>query len=234
MSNENGHGFVNDKYSLLKGKEEDPELVFFNYHEFLAPTQDSSSSHPALVINHFPNYFADKSSSTFRDTRVVRIPRCYDNNPYSDLTPQFSTIYPGQEAGAIKLEEHGEVTTGLYDGGVFGTTSDIIGFKEIISEGELFDIIDTINRMLYDAFYPFRVATLIENIMEVLTGGLFISIMNLLRIRTFTKRKVLELEQYVENVNVKLQPKDVTIVSPRKMGYLSICIVYVPKVDTNA
>lgn len=226
MGDEHGHGFVDDKYNLLK-LEEAPELVFFNYHEFLAPNQNSSL--PALVINHFPNYFADRSSTKFYKTRIVRIPRCYDTVAYSDLIPQFSTVYPGKEKGAIKLDEGGNITTGLHDRAVFGTTSEIVGFENILPEEELLDIITRINQILYDAFYPFNIATLIENIMEALTGGTFIQILNLLNICTYTKRKLLELEQFVENINIKLQTKEVTIVSPRKMGYLSICIAYVPK-----
>ena len=225
MAEEHGQGFVDDKYNLLK-EEKDPKLVFFNYHEFLAPNQDSSQ--PALVINHFPNFYAETSSSTFHKTRIVRIPRCYDTVAYSDLVPQFSTVYPGHEEGAIKLDEGGNVTNGFYDGAKFGTTSEIVGFENVLQE-DLLGTIKQINELLYDAFYPFHVVTLIENVLDVLTGGLFIQILNVLSLYTHTKRKVLELEQFVENVNDKWQPKDVQIISPRKMGYLSLCIAYVPK-----
>lgn len=142
------------------------------------------------MINHFPNYFADRSSTKFYKTRIVRIPRCYDTVAYSDLIPQFSTVYPGKEKGAIKLDEGGNITTGLHDRAVFGTTSEIVGFENILPEEELLDIITRINQILYDAFYPFNIATLMENIMEALTGGTFIQILNLLNICTYTKRKI--------------------------------------------
>ncbi|KAI5967990.1 PUS4 [Candida margitis] len=220
MKEEHRAGFVDDKYNL-SNEAEDPDLVFFNYHEFLAPIQQRSQ--PSLVINHFPNYYADRSTSTFYKTRIVKIPRLYDTTPYSDLIPRFSTVYPGREQGAIKVDGESSVATGLYDGNVFGTTSEIVGFEDILSEEELLGIVNTINRILYSAFYPFQVATLIENILEVLTGGLFIQILNLFNVCTHTKRKVLELEQFVENINDKLQTKDVAIISPRKTGYLSLC-----------
>ncbi|KAI5957822.1 ERF4 [Candida theae] len=222
---DHGPGFVDTKYNLQK-EEKEPQLEFFNYHEFLIPNQDSSQA--ALVINHFPNFFADKSSSTFHKTRIARIPRCYDTVTFSDLIPQFSTIYPGQEEGAIKTNGAGNVATGFYDGGKFGTTSEVVGLESVLPKEDLLSIITQVNSILYDAFYPFCVIILIENVLDIVTGGLFIQLLNFFSAHTHTKRKVLELERFVEDVNSKWRSRDLEIISPRKTGYLSICIVYVP------
>lgn len=214
-----GTNHVDEKYQLLS-VEPVQDLVFFNYHEFLALQPRA----PSLVINHFPNYHVSEQSETFHTTRIVRIPRCY-TRPYSDIVPQFSTTYPGNEAGAIKNEEGEDHTLGTFEGHTFGVTSQVATLSNIISEEELRVILDKINLYLVQAYNPYSWQTAIESMIDVFCGGIFIQILNLLGIHTHTKRIVNKLEQYTLQLNKQFESKgrDLKIISPRRTGYLSVC-----------
>ncbi|CAK9439785.1 uncharacterized protein LODBEIA_P38850 [Lodderomyces beijingensis] len=214
---------VNDKYNIGNAQETPPDLVFFNYHEYLV-SQSGGSESPVVVVNHFPNHYKDQSSVSFKHTRVVRIPRCYDIQ-CSDLIPQFSIFYPGQEPGAIKSEESNSVTA-TFDQHEFGVTSEILQLRQRISEQDLLKLVTTINFKLQLAFNPFSVWTLCENICNVLTGGLFLSLTNFCHLYTYSRRQVTKLEAFIRHQNEQFQKDgvDLVITSPRKTAYLSLDI----------
>lgn len=207
-----------------------PELIFFNYHEFLeVPTTSSGCalSTAKLVINHFPNIYADSLSLSYKNTRILRIPRCYYSRKYSDLIPQFSEYFPGQEPGAIH-DPHPQINElGLYDDNYFGRSSRIPILNGLLNENELKDIVITVNELLYQAFNPFSTITLFENILEIFTGGLFSQVSNLIGIKSFTKRRLDKLETFINDTNKSFETReiDLKIISPRYSGYLSVCII---------
>lgn len=211
-------------------EEQEPnKLIYFNYNEYVASGtkgmedgQIEEHNEISLVVNHFPNVYEDISSASYRQTRIVRIPRIYDTLDFPDLIPQFSKFYPGSESGAITLNEF---SIGEFDEEIFNETSSVQQLETIISKEELETIVEHVNTMLAIAFNPYNQWTLMENILEFLTGGLLLQILNLFGIYSFTRRKVQQLEEYIEDVNGKNQEKniDYRIISPRVSGYLSVC-----------
>ncbi|KAI5956514.1 ERF4 [Candida jiufengensis] len=228
MSNDQSYNDITNKYNTAttnNDKANTPPLVFFNYHEYLSSQQHLPNNQISLVINHFPNFYSDQNSSTYTNTRIIRIPRCYNSISYSDLIPQFSLSYPGEEEGAIKREEPRiEEVIGVFDNNEFGVTSEVVGLD--IDKVQLHDIISSINEQLYVAFNPFSSWNLVENLLNILTGCMFIEVLNLFGLYTHTKRTVRTLENYVQKVNENFQKQgiDLVIISPRKTGYLSVCI----------
>ncbi|KAG8202634.1 ERF4 [Candida africana] len=192
------------------------ELVFFNYHEYLVPGSDDTS----LVINHFPNIHTDLSSSTFKETRIIRIPRVYHTVQFPDLIPQFSCYYPGSEPGAITLTQ---LMSGSFDDNSFNESSSIPSLESIILRSEFENIVSLVNESLAVAFNPMSKRMLLENLLDLLSGGLFLSLLNFLGIYSFTKRKVMELESQIDSINQINEKKgvDFKIISPRVTGYLS-------------
>ncbi|RCK65045.1 Ras modification protein ERF4 [Candida viswanathii] len=209
--------------------QEQHKLIYFNYNEYVASGTQGSREQPqepseiSIVVNHFPNIYEDMKSSAYQQTRIVRIPRIYDTLDFPDLVPQFSKFYPGTESGAITLSEY---NFGEFDGEIFNESSSIEGLENVVSKDELESIVDHVNTLLALAFNPYNKWALLENILELLTGGLFLQIMNLLGVYSYTRRKVQELEHYVDEVNQKNQEKNVDfkIISPRVSGYLSLDI----------
>lgn len=67
---------------------------------------------------------------------------------------------------------------------------------------------------------------LLENLLDLLSGGLFVGLLNLLGIYSFTKRKLIDLENQINSINQINEKKgvDFKIISPRVTGYLSVCI----------
>ncbi|CAI5759982.1 unnamed protein product [Candida verbasci] len=197
------------------------ELIFFNYHEYLIslPNKDYS-----LIINHFPNIYVNQYSTKYIQTRIIRIPRIYDTIKLSDLIPQFSTYYPGMEPGAITTDLGKSVELELYQNQYYSKVSKLTCLN--LSQFELFEIITKINQYLYIAFNPFNFIIFIESILEVLTGGFFIQVLNLLAIYSFTKRELLKLEIYISNLNEKFEKQNrrIKFISPRESNYLSVCL----------
>lgn len=195
------------------------ELVFFNYHEYLVPGSDDTS----LVINHFPNTHTVLSSSSFNETRIIRIPRVYHTVQFPDLIPQFSSYYPGTEPGAITLTQS---TSGSFEGNNFNESSSIPSLEGIILKNEFENIVNLVNESLVVAFNPMSKRILLENLLDLLSGGLFVGLLNLLGIYSFTKRKLIDLENQINSINQINEKKgvDFKIISPRVTGYLSVCI----------
>lgn len=208
----------NAKYGITKPD----ELFFFNYHEFLAKT-DGSDDLPALVINHFPNSFVSKYSQEYTQTRIVRIPRIYDTVSFSYLVPQFSSYTPGNEPAAIT----GSLETGEYDGFTFATTSATPLVPQWLNPDELAEIVNCINTFCHDAFSPFSPWTCLDNLAELLTGTLYSRVFNSLLMDTFVKRKLADLDRYVDSVNdtiLRHKHPQLRIISPRMSGFLSLDI----------
>ncbi|RLV95190.1 Ras modification protein ERF4 [Spathaspora sp. JA1] len=210
----------NNNKSLSPDSTAEPtELSFFNYHEFLIPQTKHS-----LVINHFPNNYTTNDSTTFLKTRIIRIPRCYETNELSDLIPQFSMFYPGEEPGAINQEEKQSRIQGTYDNNLFGITSTV---SLPISHEKLQSTVKQVNEFCYRAFNPYGIPILLENMADLITGGLFSQVSNSIGVKSYTKRVLEELEQFIANVNCKFKSEgiEVVIISPRRSGYLSVCVI---------
>ena len=205
--------------STVNPDQSSQELVFFNYHEYLVPGSDDTS----LVINHFPNIHTDLSSSTFKETRIIRIPRVYHTVQFPDLIPQFSCYYPGSEPGAITLTQ---LMSGSFDDNSFNESSSIPSLESIILRSEFENIVSLVNESLAVAFNPMSKRMLLENLLDLLSGGLFLSLLNFLGIYSFTKRKLMELESQIDSINQINEKKgvDFKIISPRVTGYLSVCM----------
>ncbi|KAI3404897.2 PUS4 [Candida oxycetoniae] len=193
---------VDEKYQLST------PLVFFNHHEYLV-----SKGTPSLVVNHFPNIYADAPLHT----RVIRIPRWYCNE-YSDLIPQFSTVYPGDEEGAI----NGGDAVGNYDLNKFGVTSKVLGLDSVISKDELYKVVLEINNILSEAFTPYSLCTAVENILDILTGGMSTLVWNHIG-GTHTNRTLRKLDTLIDEQNKHFKEAgiDLVVVSPQTTGYLS-------------
>lgn len=205
--------------STVNPDQSSQELVFFNYHEYLVPGSDDTS----LVINHFPNIHTDLSSSTFKETRIIRIPRVYHTVQFPDLIPQFSCYYPGSEPGAITLTQ---LMSGSFDDNSFNESSSIPSLENIILRSEFENIVSLVNESLAVAFNPMSKRMLLKNLLDLLSGGLFLSLLNFLGIYSFTKRKLMELESQIDSINQINEKKgvDFKIISPRVTGYLSVCM----------
>ncbi|CAH2351150.1 ras modification protein Erf4p [[Candida] railenensis] len=210
--------------------ENEVPVLFFNYHEFVAT--DPNTVGPQLVINHFPNNHSGLDSSTYRDTRIVRIPRIYSTIDMSDIIPQFSIFPLGEEPNAIiENSASGTLKTykieGEYDVNFFGQTSLTPLVPDLITSDELILIVTRINRELYEAFDPYSVWNALDNILELITGTFYSKIVNTFIFETHCKRKLAQLELYIEELNKKysnIEGKGFKIISLRRSAYLSLDI----------
>lgn len=210
--------------------ENEVPILFFNYHEFVAT--DPGSVGPQLVINHFPNNHSGLDSLTYRDTRIVRVPRIYSTVDMSDIIPQFSIFPLGEEPNAIiDNSASGTLKTfkiaGEYDENFFGQTSLTPLVPDLIASDELVSIVTRINRDLFEAFDPYSVWNVLDNILELITGTFYSKIVNTFIFDTHCKRKLAQLELYIEELNKKYSLKDgkgFKIISLRRSAYLSLDI----------
>lgn len=222
----------NSKYGKYPETEAASEpLQFFNYHEYLvneyADSQSNVASHhkQALVVTHFPNNYVPFDSSTYRLTRIVRIPRAYETTELSYLVPQFSTYLPGNEPASLKEAEDKFIAAGEYDNNIFGTTSYPPLIPQHLSEEEYKMIVKEVNQYLYEAFSPFKWRVFAENFLDVVTGTLYTKFFNRFIAENRSQAKLHELETFVsEEINGKLfKDKEIRLISPRRSGYLSVC-----------
>lgn len=201
--------------------------VFFNYHEFgekyyadiKAPYElrEHDDNH-GLCMTHFPNVYVAKGSSEFENTRIVRVPRRFDDTL---SYPCFSTVLPGMEPGAIA----GYPT--FRPLGIFDEDSQLFGYSsasplaQLLTIQEFQEIVVTVNNYLQDAFYVYSWFNLIDLLLEILSFGLWYIIS-----KCVWSHPLLKLEDYVQQVNQHqgLKEKGVKIISPRKSGYLSVCV----------
>ncbi|CAG88072.2 DEHA2E12122p [Debaryomyces hansenii CBS767] len=211
-------------------------LLFFNYHEFLTenynvhPSCRHNSKARSIVVNHFPNNHVPIDSSMYSDTRIVRIPRIFNTIQLSDIIPQFSNYTPGTEPAAINDQQGFTFKpVGIYDNNSFGETSVTPLVPGYMTEEEFHTIIDNINKYLHEAFSPYNVWNLFDSILDLLSANFYNKIVNNFLVDTYSKRKLLELEMYIENdINLGMfaSRPGLKILSPRKSGYLSVCIDY--------
>lgn len=218
-------------------------LSFFNYHEYLIDSYDSfndnigtqehsgskSSSLPSnqavsIVINHFPNPYTTKDSALYHTTRIVRIPRTFDTHDKLYLVPQFSMYTPGKEPAAIENNDYGSEAVGIYDGSVFGVTSATALVPVYLSAEELRDVVGTINKLSLEATVPSFASTL-ENVLDFFSGTLYSRIFGGRSQGTYTKRKIAQLEEYVDRINRDFLQKRhglLCVISPVKSAFLSL------------
>lgn len=203
-------------------------LLFFNYHEFLVhdytpvdqQTDEINTQKQALVINHFPNIYAPLDSITYNQTRVIRIPRSFDNIDYPDLIPQFSTYIPGNEpSGIIKNGQKEFEINGEWEGNKFGSTS-LTPLSNIIEPSALVSIIENINKIIYIAYDPYNPMNFINGVLDVLSGSLYSTIFNRF---LHDKRGIRDLERYIDEVNSKND--QFRIILPKLTGFLSLDLV---------
>lgn len=211
-------------------------LLFFNYHEYLSekyeahPSSQNKSKAKSIVVNHFPNNHVPADSSAYATTRIIRIPRIFNTIELSDIIPQFSAYTPGSEPAAINDKSgHSFQAVGIYDNNTFGDTSITPLIPDYMTEQEFHIIIDNINSCLYLAFDPYNIWNLTDSILDLLSANFYNKIVNNFFIECYSKRKLGQLERYIENdINLKMlgNRPGLKILSPRKSGYLSVCIVY--------
>ncbi|ODV81604.1 uncharacterized protein CANTADRAFT_45198 [Suhomyces tanzawaensis NRRL Y-17324] len=220
----------NTKYAHKPEPQETPtkdKLLFFNYHEFLTSDYKSNQSittDTSLVVNHFPNNYEAKESLQHSSTRIVRIPRVYDTNRYSDVIPQFSVHVPGKEPAALtgssSEADQGYEVSGVFDDNWFGLTSLTPLVPGWLSVEEFTAIVTRINQLLYDALNPFDYRNAFQSVLDVMSGGTLSLLVN-----PYSKKKLLELESYIDtDVNVKLAEKckGLKVIPLRQSGYLSL------------
>lgn len=202
------------------------DLVFFNYHEFLAADylplgtsgspssrQTSSTKHSLeerkdvlLVINHFPNPYCVKNDEVYRSTRIVRIPRMFDSVELLDIVPQFSTYTPGLEPAALVSENLEFRPLGAFDGEVFGISSSTALVPQWVSAEELAEIVAKVNQLLRAATLPEH--NWLDNCLEFATGTLYSRIFLKYFRESHMKRAMREADAYTEEVNTKLAQRN--------------------------
>ncbi|CAI5013230.1 BEM_HP_G0022420.mRNA.1.CDS.1 [Saccharomyces cerevisiae] len=226
-------------------KEEDnantsERALFFNYHEFSYSFYEDLGSEDAkptehdedhkLCITHFPNVYAARGSAEFQVTRVVRVPRRFDESRSNLETPQFSTQLPGSEPAAIVGDDGTSfVRCGRYDIGdhVFGCSS-VSPLSEYLSAAELAEVVHRVNGfLLREEGEVFGWRNLSGLLLDMLTGGLWSWVLGPLLSRPVFQES-LALEQYVAQLNSPgglLHERGVRLVLPRRSGCLSLDFV---------
>lgn len=248
---ENNVNDPNLKYGLNNSSEVSPEtanepLSFFNYHEFLlneynicenkeltketersteTPGNHLKIQDSAIVINHFPNPYVPRDSDEYKTTRIVRIPRQFDSGPNADFVPQFSIFTPGNEPAAIIAEDLPRFSAvGEFQGDFFGKTSATPLVPNWVSHTELKEIVTTINAMLKVALSPGQAETWLDNVLDFFTATLYSRLFTNNVRDTFYKRKIAEVESYVETVNKMLGKRNprLRLISPVESAFLSL------------
>lgn len=197
-----------------KTKEDHNNIAkFYNYHEYRCPYNEF------VIITHHPNPYPHPYLEG--KCRVVRIPRLASKD-----YPQFSTVLPGSEEGAIKTENSTDATrfnsTYTYINQRFGNNS-ISPLSNYIDMIEFEEIIIQINKYLFDIY-----SSKTTNILWLIFNMIFLDIPDLLY---FSFKKIFnlnvrntKLESYINELNYKFrhEGRPIRIVQPRESGYLSI------------
>lgn len=229
---------MNDPMTKYASKAPPEDLVFFNYHEFLVadyatlPSQDSQeninqneSALPSLVINHFPNPYAPQDSNLYDRTRIVRIPRIFDTCDELYIIPQFSTFLPGKEPAAmLSASVECYKDAGIYTDRKFGTTSFTPLVPRWLSAEELLEIVETVNKHVYTACSSSDLTSVLESLLDILTGSLFTVILSVLGFKSAPQRKMLALEQFVteKNLYLALKHPDLKLIPLAESAMLSL------------
>lgn len=207
---------VNDEEKVL-AQSKSKALRFFNTHEFLV------HDNKLCVTHHCNNHFLH-DQDIYRCTRIVRVPRIYDQSPLSDMIPRFSLFVPGTEPAALTNGVHHFEPSGTYEGEVFGAASWSPLVPGLISESAFKSIVAGVNSYIQRAFDPYEWRNAVENLAEILTGGLYSRIYNKYVQESYHKRVMTSLEEYIQSeVNSKiLKNTGVVLISPSLSGFLSV------------
>lgn len=199
--------------------------LFFNCHEFLVTKyrelgEEVVREHTedeALCITHFPNIYCPQGSVEFDRTRIVRLPRRFEESMHY---PSFSTELPGHEPAALQREDEARFTpAGFHDGHVFGRSS-LSPLSNYVSPEECRDVVRAINGYLKEAYRVQGTQNILFNALDVLTFYTVSLLLSYFRRRT----QLEQLEDYVEEVNERFfEKRGIRIISPRRSAYLSVC-----------
>ncbi|SCU80803.1 LAFA_0C01244g1_1 [Lachancea sp. 'fantastica'] len=202
------------------------QALFFNYHEFSVTKyadlgSDQETEHggdQALCITHFPNVYCALGSARFQETRLVRIPRRFEQTV--DV-PAFSTQLPGREPAALvdNANSVNFVPRGVYQGQIYGMSS-VSPLSGLMSDSEFQELVETINEYLLKAYTSTAGWNLVNSILDIFTFHLW----SFVAARVF-ENPLLVLEDYVKTLNAspEFQERRLRLISPRKSGYLSVC-----------
>lgn len=211
----------------------DHSPLFFNCHEYVISVyQDIGSStinthdrYHSLCITHFPNIYAPPYTKRFQNTRIVRIPRRFDQ---SLDHPCFSTQLPGMEPAALtETAETCFTPRGIFTDQIFGYTS-LSPLSNYLTPDQWYDIANQINEYMKSAYNYCTWYNFTYHVMDVLTLGIWDRLCNYV-----LQNPLVELEKYIESVNESdtFKEQQISIISPRLSGYLSVSIkayVYFP------
>lgn len=208
----------------MSDQESGKEVLFFNYHEFTETyyadldKPDVCKEHDeseALIITHFPNVYAPRHTALFKETRIVRIPRRFDE---TIRFPNFSELLPGMEPAAIinSSQPNKFIGEGIYDDGqVFGCTS-VSPLSLYLTASEFQDVVHNINILLEMEFRVFNWYNLLDIALGVITLGIWTWLSH--------SHHTSQLDHYINTVNDSelFQVNRIRVVHPRRSAYLSL------------
>ncbi|KAH3674726.1 hypothetical protein WICMUC_003076 [Wickerhamomyces mucosus] len=220
---------------IQSNNKEIEKLNFFNYHEYssslynkLNQSQPNQNNTNPLIITHFPNNYVPLNSNEYLNTRIVRIPRIFNNIKGLEF-PEFSTVLPGNEDAAIissNIESNSKVKEFIiqgqsnHDGQYYGYTSISplnLYFNNTDNEFEI--IMVEINRLIKNSYNTFTLWNFLEYFIDLIGFWLISEIWEIK-----SKNQLNKLETYIENLNKswEFQHRNIKIISPRRSGYLSV------------
>lgn len=216
-------------------------IKFYNYHEYALITAESQiselgytlpSSKPVpapILLTHFESPYPPAQQPTVTNSaqksvtmdpegisvatsdqalprrRVVRIPREFAAK--GDLVPQFSTWFPGTEPGALETEIPALAMTSASP------------LRIWLDPSEVAKVVKTVNGILEEALSPYKWTNVFDSLMDVFccwTWSKYLAGSN-------TKRKLKELERFLDTENEKLRKNNVPVryIQPERSGFLS-------------
>ncbi|SMN22468.1 similar to Saccharomyces cerevisiae YOL110W SHR5 Subunit of a palmitoyltransferase [Maudiozyma saulgeensis] len=219
-------------------EEEEAKVLFFNYHEF-SETYYADIDNPAiprehdeseaLIITHFPNVYTPQNTQLYKETRIVRIPRRFEE---SVQYPNFSELLPGLEPAAIINDNSSKnddiplpnkfIARGVYDNDqIFGTTS-TSPLSLYFTPEQFRDIVHGINILLKEEYQVFSWWNILDIILTILTLNLWIWLSDKLHVRVPMHIKKLDLHIKQLNESQLLASQRVRIMHPSRAAYLSL------------
>lgn len=210
------------------GNDNDDNPLFFNYHEFqetyyteVSSMETGPKEHDkdhALVITHFPNIYVPANSLEWGNTRIVRIPRAYDqrvNYPY------FSEYLPGSEPAAIVNSTTGDkfVCQGQNprDGQWYGYSS-VSPLSLYFNATQFEQIVSRINQLVDEEYQIGSIGNIVDLCLGFFTFGIYSWIKS-----QFTTRPT-KVDKYIAQLNESAEFKQsgVVIIPLARSGYLSL------------
>lgn len=194
--------------------------IFFNVHEYTihdyqAVGEEVKRYHEIpLIATHFPSPYSVLNSPEELAVRIVRIPRCFNNN---NEYPQFSENLPGLEPGAVSDGDGTFRAEGQQLNQWFGSCS-VSPLSNYLTQAEFSEIVQSVNSHLKKA-YGHSLWTSVWQLLEFWDVGV------LRRIYSGNdKNKLDQLEKWIDVVNGKFLQggKPVRIIHPKRNGFLSL------------